>query len=590
MDLQSQESRTCHTNMDSSRLFYLPTRYDLHSPIMASASRLLAFHKSPFFPMSFEKSSCLTSFAAMRQKAIEHLDHLVSVAWYMNSKKPAEPEDDAARVRRDIDILKAINELDLAMLLSYSHSCKVCNHDARLGGTERTSAIDFAESLINDTRHSLNDMKDISTRINNRHVQIQKMEQYLKTVAKILESVNIVLPCNDMTYSYRIDPDTGISLVIQGPDNSDPTDLLDSDSTQSLDTPVLKATRTRPPTPIPELVPAEDFTDTTTDDDTETENKAVITTTIKDKLKIPSLQIWDTPEERDAARRQHQSMGRVRFNPEPNQCPLIFSEGIYQPRGPFDDDDPETQSRMVIFSELHPETTYADLLDKVRGGPIIHAARADSTTMIVSFLNCCDAYAYANYVNDPSRRRRLKIRDVSPRVTLVETPSYPLRHSLTMAVHQGVTRCLEIPGEKLVLGSDVKSLLEARGPWAFTETPDDEDIVVNIDYTVDYNDGDVDECQYNPAIDDMFEEMMAENEPWVSVDQNKNEMRNKMELKQIRPLPPFPTLGSVIRLSFRNILQAEKAYRLIEYNFRGCGVSYIDDRCAGPLMELDIDS
>ncbi|KAI0863827.1 hypothetical protein F4860DRAFT_51004 [Xylaria cubensis] len=555
---------------------------------MASASRILAFHQSQLFPMSCEKSSCLTSFAAIRQAAINRLDHLVSVAWYMNSKEPAEREDDAVRVRRDIDILKEINELDLVTLLSLSHSCKVCNHDARLGGTERTSATDFAESLINDTRNSLNDMKDIATRIKNRTTQIQKLEQHLKTVGTILESMNIVLPDNGMTYSYRIDLNTGISLIIRGPDNSDtraqtvtsPTDLLDSDTFQSLDTPVLKATRNRPPTPIPELVPAEDFTDTTTDD-TETENKAVIPTT-KDKLKIPSLQIWDTPEERDEARRQHQSMGRVRFNPEPNQCPLIFSEGIYQPRGPFDDDDPETQSRMVIFSELHPETTYRDLLDKVRGGSIIHAARANSTTMIVSFLNCCDAYVYANYVNDPSRRHRLKIRDVSPRVTLVETPSYPLRHSLTMAVHQGVTRCLEIPGEKLVLGSDVKSLLEARGAWAFTETPDDEDIVVNIDY----NDDDDDEYQYNPAIDDMFEEMMLEN--WAS---NDKEMRRKMELGLItRPLPPFPTLGSVIRLSFRNIMQAEKAYRLIDFNFRGCGVSYIPDRCARPLEELDIDS
>ncbi|TRX90071.1 hypothetical protein FHL15_008990 [Xylaria flabelliformis] len=568
---------------------------------MSSALALLTIHKSRYYPMGFKKSSCLTSFAAIRQAAIERLDHLVSAAWCAISKEPQE-QDDAARVRQDIEILKATNELDLAVLLNISHSCKLCNHDARLGGTERTSATDFAESLIKDTRESLNHMMDFATRINNRNAQIQKLEQHLKTVGTILKSMNVVLPGNGMTYSYKIDPDKGINLVIQGPDNSDtqtqtvpsPTDLLDSDTPQSSDTPVLKATRTRPPTPIPELVPAlvsttiPTTTTTTTTDHTETENKAVITTTKKDKLKIPSLQIWDTPEEHDAARRQHQSKGRVHFSPEFNPCPLIFSEGIYQPRGPFDDDaDPETESRMVIFSELHPETTYRELLDKVRGGPIIHVARANSTTMVVSFLHCRDAHAYANYVNDPSRRR-LKIRDVSPRVTLVETPSYPLCISVKMAVHQGVTRCLEIPSEKRCSSAEVKSLLEARGPWAFTETPDIEDIVVRIEDIVDdnYNNDDIDDYQYDGDMDDMFEEMMAE----TSAPIDQKEMQRGMEPDRIsRPLPPFPALDNVLRLSFRNIMQAEKAYGLIKRNFHGCGVSYIRDRCAGPLKELDIE-
>ncbi|KAI0456483.1 hypothetical protein F5B21DRAFT_467890 [Xylaria acuta] len=430
--------------------------------------------------------------------------------------------------------------------------------------------------------------------------------------------MNIVLPDNGTKYSYKIDPINGISLVIQGPNNSDirdqeettPTDLLDSDPPSSFEAPVLKATRTLlpTPTPAPALAPARAPAATPAKNHTDVDKKAVTNTT-KTRLKIANPQIWDSEEERAAAYREHIAGWRGRIDPDGNGTPLVFKEGLCgRSSGPHDSEeeeekgkgeDPTARSRMVVFSGLHPATTYPELLDKVRGGPVLHVVRADSTTAVVSFVMARDAHAYVNYVNDASRRRRrrqlLTIRGVAPRVTLVATPSYPLRAYVAPGVaHRGVTRCLEIPDASRLFCWTLDAFFTTRKLWAFTETRDIEYVVVTVDDDDDDDGNDDDQQQqkqqqqqheeeegvYNNSNDEMLEDTMVEE--WVVVDHND---KYRLEPKQT-PRPP-PTKTRVLRVSFRDVLRAEMAHGLIARSFRGCGVRYAPDRCAGPLEELD---
>ncbi|RYC56468.1 hypothetical protein CHU98_g9749, partial [Xylaria longipes] len=316
--------------------------------------------------MSDFKNGRYASSAATRKAALDRLDDLVSRPWYTNSKEPEE----AARVKHHVQILKVTSELDAAELLGISHSCNTCKPDTCPDGTQLTRAADLAEALIDDTKDKLKRMKVIATRINNRNCQIQKLEHHLKTFGTVLESVKVVLPGNGIEYSYRIDPQNGISLVIQGPNNSDtqdqkgatPTDLLDSDAPGSFEAPVLKATRTPPLTPTPAPAPAP--VATLAKNHTEIEKKAVTSTT-ETGLKIPNLQIWDSEQDRAAALRAHAFGSRGRIDPDGSNTPLIFTKGICGRTSPHE--DPTAQSRMVVFSGLHPKTTYPELLDKVRG-------------------------------------------------------------------------------------------------------------------------------------------------------------------------------------------------------------------------------
>ncbi|KAI1740111.1 hypothetical protein F4680DRAFT_465889 [Xylaria scruposa] len=575
---------------------------------MASAHKLLTFHKAALedpFMMSLEKkNSCLTNFTAISQAAVNRLDDLVLSPYQMDSKEL----DDAARVRRDIEILKATNELDAAMILILSHSCNACNHGVRLKETERASPTDLADAYINDTQRRLNDMKDFASRIADRNSQVEMLEHHLKKLSTILESVKIVSPDN-VGYSYKIDPINGISLVIEGPDKNNirtqtvtsPTDLLDSYTPPSLDTPVLESTPSSPPelvpasewaSPSPSLSPSPSpillgvpvrkcqdggrtkITAAATNNHTPETEKKAIKNTSETGLKIPSLSIWDTIDDRDRACRQHQDMAKSRFDPEFNRVPMVFTEGLYRMRRPHA--DPTTQSRMVIFSGLEPSTSYTELLKKVRGGPILHATRVNSTTAMVSFVECRDAHAYVKYVNAPALRPFFKIEGVSPRVTLVDTPSYPPRDSPADLMRRGVTRCLEISSG--VLLRDVRSFFAARRLWAFTETRD-------MEYTVILGDN-IGEYRYDGEDDsDDYDEMPELVEGYVSVDHNQ---MHKMEPKQV-PRPPPDFNGRVIRISFRDLIQAERAFGLIASNFRGCEVRYTPDPCAGPLKELDVD-
>ncbi|KAI1749438.1 hypothetical protein F4782DRAFT_549721 [Xylaria castorea] len=562
--------------------------------------------------MSGLKNGCCTSSAAIKQAAMDRLDDLVLGPWYTDSKESGEP----ARVRHRIKILKATNEFDAAELLKISHSCNACNRDARTGGTKQTCAADLAEAHINDTKDKLKRMKVIVTRINNRNWQVQKLEHHLKTYGTILESLNIVLPGDGTGYSYRIDPINGISLVIQGPSTSDtenqkrarPTNLLDSDIPWAL-SPTL--TPAPAPAPAPAATPARNHT--------QIKKKAVANAT-ETRLKIPNLQICDSEEEHDAAYREHVllagSRGRIdhtdnggdgdsnsngnggngdsNSNGNGSIIPLIFEKGICRPPPSLS----PPRSRMVVFSDLHPATTYAELLDKVRGGPVLHVARADRTTVVVSFVTSRDARAYVDYVNDPSRQRRrghrLTIRGVAPRVTLVATPSYPLRTELMVVdddddddvvAHRGgvvvvvVTRCLEITN---VSCRDLDAFFTTRKLWAFTETRDIEYVVVNIDDQQHGGGGGDD--------DEMLEDALVEE--WIAVDHNdkyrqEEEEEEEEEPKQTPKPPPNTNIARVFRVSFRDVSQAERARGLIARHFQGCGVRYAPDRCAGPLEELD---
>ncbi|KAI0470349.1 hypothetical protein F4859DRAFT_522840 [Xylaria cf. heliscus] len=567
------------------------------------------------------ENGCFTNSAAIHKAAMNRLDDLTGTPWYTNSNE----SEEAARVKHHIKILEATNELDAAELLDIAHSCSACNPDACPDGTERCCAVHLAEALIDDAEDKLKRMEPIATRIRNRNCQIQKLEQHLKIFGTILESMNIVIPGVGTEYSYTIDPLNGISLVIQGPKNSDaqdqkgpsPTDLLDSNPPRSVKTPVLQTTGPSRPTlldsdtpqsvmtpvlettctpqPAPAPAPAPSPAPVANHAQTNTENKAIKKKDTGKKtagpaeptLKIPDLQVWESNSEWEAVYNQHLANLRGQIDPDVDTCPMYFQRGLslnYHPEG-----GPTARCCMVIFSGLHPRTTYTELLDKVRGGLVMRISRANSTTMAVSFVRDIEARNYVRYVNDPWREEPLvTIRGVAPRIALACTPSYPRQPPLMDGIYErGVTRCLEIPHPGQFSCWSLDSFFGARKLWAFTEAPGIEYVVVKTvpdddDDDDDDNDDDNNENENGDDNDEMVEDLIPEE--WVVVDHNDT---YKQEPKQTPRPAPTTTTTRVLRVAFRDVEYAQKAHGLIQRNFPGCGVRYARDRCAGPLRELD---
>lgn len=373
-----------------------------------------------FAPMADFKKGWDTNSATIHTAAINRLDDLTLSPWRKNSNE----SDAAARARRKIEILKATNELDAMELLGISRSCNACSPDDCQGRTKQFWAADLAEGLIDEAKEKLRRMEVIATRIKNRSYQVNKLECLLKLYGNDLDPASTMCLSSGIEYTPKLDRLNSITPVTQdlhnnsnknSSDNSDnkstqsqkrvrPIDLLDSDVPLFLNSPVLPLTRTSPvPPTLPSLAPAPTAN---TSRNHCTEIGKTVTSTSHPHLPIPKVDIWDSEAEREAAFRALLGVYRGPIDLNSRELPLFFTKGInHRP-------SPETQtvsSRMVVFSGLHPATTYSELLDKVRGGPIARVARADGTTAAVTFVSDSDASRYASYANDP-RRSRLRIR------------------------------------------------------------------------------------------------------------------------------------------------------------------------------------
>ncbi|TGJ86749.1 hypothetical protein E0Z10_g2039 [Xylaria hypoxylon] len=495
-------------------------------------------------------NGCCSSVAAVKQAARRSLDDLVSFPRNTDNQVT----DDAARERRHIDVTRATNDADYAELLEIAHSCTVRNPEA----TDKTCRTILAKAMIDNAKDKLEKMEVVATRIKGRSDLIKKMEQHLKTYINICQSLRIlVTPHNDrIDYSYKIDPREGVGLVIRLRDIEEEqvrlgnhSNLVDSHVLPPISTPVLAPTRgsiTASSTSVPS-------TKTKVSEPKDEGN--FIGPMPKPTPRFPVSQIW----KREA---EHFSV--------PHATQLVFQYGIqYIPSRPSTaaivEHQKTRQSRMVVFSGLDPGTTWMDLVDRVRGGPVLRVVRANPTTAFVYFVKGEHAHAYVKHINDGSLRNGpLKIQGRIAHVTLAPTPSYPIRNSLMQNIEQrGVTRCLAFPHYDAVFGRLLEVFLTRQKIQDYTATQQ-----LGVESTIGNEEEDEAQGRNSDASLELAEE-------WVIVDHDKpTDVAKK------------PTTD-MIHLAFRDVVHAQDAYRLVCGEFPYCGVYYAPDCCTGPLDELE---
>ncbi|KAI0538104.1 hypothetical protein GGR58DRAFT_526716 [Xylaria digitata] len=496
---------------------------------------------------------CCSSATAIKGAAQRRLDDLASSPWHTDCQVTV----DINCMRHRIDIMRATNDLDLAELIDITHSCTVCKSEA----TDETCPTTLAKTLVDSAKDKLEKMEVVAARIKNRDELIEKLEHHLVAYNKICESLNIIVNNGEVDYSYKIDPRDGVCLVIRLRDMKkgqlESTSFIDLEDSSPVSTPVLLPLR-RPITASSTLVaPARNSTKTAL----ETKEEARITPPkLNPETRPFVLQARRNEVERPAA--LHAYSGN----------PLSFHYGIqYKPLRPslpaFGQRQRIGQSRMVIFSNLDPGTTYADLLDRVRGGPVLRAVRADPTTAFVYFVGGEDAYAYVKHVNDGFLGRApLKVRGKTPRVTLAPTPSYPIRYSLTQSIEQhGVTRCLAFPHYDAAFGRLLEAFLTRWKFRNYTATQ-------QLRAAVDDDDAEQDvQGRSSDASSELVEEwaVFSDDEPATAAKK------------------PKKSNTDLVHFDFRDVVHAQDAYRLIRSEFPHCGLYYAPDRCAGPLDELE---
>ncbi|KAI0817119.1 hypothetical protein GGR55DRAFT_693422 [Xylaria sp. FL0064] len=319
------------------------------------------------------------------------------------------------------------------------------------------------------------------------------------------------------------------------------------------------------------------------------------------KPEAPILQIWDTEEERLRCLRENAgSSGPL----NPDFIPLIFKHGIqYKPHDLSSGSisatsDPTDSSRMVVFSNVHTETTWEELLSAVRGGPILRATRADATTWFVYFVRGCDAQAYT----EATRTRYTRIHGQIVCVALAPTPSYPVRAALMQdIVQRGVTRCLGFPRYDAVFGRMLETCLLRRkivdfvvSKQAGVEMPA---LIPSTAGTATTSTSTTSSSSTNVTSASMVVRRdEGEKEEWIVLEDEQGTAKfTKVEKQKNSPeqrdqeqqsTPPTPTKMDIVHFAFRDIVHAQAAYRAVCADFPNCGVFYAADPCAGPLSEL----
>ncbi|KAI1198737.1 hypothetical protein F5X97DRAFT_342427 [Nemania serpens] len=554
---------------------------------------------------------CHDSLAAAQRAAREHLDSLVAGPLYTDNRLA----EDVAHARFRIRVLQAMNGIDVAELRNLSHSCIACNCSAETAA-HNDCATTLATALINDAKDRLKKMEVITARIKDRSDTVQKLEQHLKTYDNIRKSLDIVLPGDGTKYSYSVDLDKGVSLVIQTPDrcackgDAGPSgpNLIDFnpllDNTASVINPASSSSSTLV-SPVSGLPVYSPLTTTSSPPSSpssppyfEANSNPVPETTATDVILSgpraqtepqpqPNSPIFQIRDEEDRHLASLPSYFRARgvfnpnsnFNPNPNGTPLFFRYGIqYNPpvspssssntTNEDDDDDKTAHSHMVVFANLHPSTTSHDILSRVRGGPVLRAVGACENAALVTFVHAADASAYVSYIH----ARTLSIRGRQVAVSLAPTASYPPRAELLLDIaRHGVTRCLAFPR----YDAAVSAFVAQRRAWGFVEAT----LVVSADGLRDCAGPSVEAGE--AAEWDVAVEGEGEGEGgWVG-------MEVPVAVDENRLVNAAMGRGALVLVSFRDVAFAQTALESLRRWFPRCGVRYAPDRCAGPLSELE---
>jgi hypothetical protein len=152
--------------------------------------------------------------------------------------------------------------------------------------------------------------------------------------------------------------------------------------------------------------------------------------------------IWDGHEDRDGAIEAHRDQCRGKFD---NRFPDFFRYGIRYTPGETD----SNFQRTVQISNLPNDIELREVLARVRGGEIVSAVLLDTKKLLggmstrIEFVNEGAAEEYVLYASmypisfgDPSQRAT---------VTLIPTPTWPVRLPTRNKFNQDQTRCLRIP-------------------------------------------------------------------------------------------------------------------------------------------------
>ncbi|KAI1132383.1 hypothetical protein F5Y10DRAFT_293489 [Nemania abortiva] len=499
---------------------------------------------------------------AARDAAVKQLHDLVTSPW--STKSPTT----VSNMKFHIQLLDALDGIEIAELQDIVNSIA-----ARRPLTDpETDGTSFA-AQINDTKNWAKKAEATMTRIIHRRTIIEKLHQRIRAQIYIY------------TTPYPAPMDRPANHIFTNDCLRDPMANIVDDGFQHmlsgfpLGFPYVSSLRSHLTEPVPRAsttssmaaTTATSSQDVTKDAETQalpfefipTENakpksKPKPEPKPEPKPKPPVLGIWDSEEERREALRCYSGSGSI---------PLVFEHGVqFQPTG----SSTASPSRMVIFSGLHPETTYSEVLSHVRGGAVLRISRADATTTFVHFANGTAACTYVLYINIPSRPR-LQIRGRFPKVTLAPTPSYPVRASLAHDAERGtITRCLALPYFDAQLQRKVNALFTHMRIWPWVEAKRIETQTSLFP---------------NPSGDNSDRDASESPEEWIDVEE-KSRPPICIARSSNEPPPPLYTTKTFY-VSFREITYAERTCKLLFAHFPTSGVHHVHDPCARPLSELD---
>ncbi|KAI8631984.1 hypothetical protein F5Y19DRAFT_381575 [Xylariaceae sp. FL1651] len=373
-------------------------------------------------------SACCKDLESAHEKALQDLNKLIA-----SSPGPLHDDslldEDEDSIARRIKLLGALNDFYAVGIAELAHNCQVCKVE------DSASPIEVARALVEESKANLEAMEALLCRMQSRAVEMQKLKMQAAELATIREAMP-VMAGESGSYAIGVDPKTeGCGLELSG------TDTNELEQTSTLASPGLPSILTPGLAAAPAQVP-EQQQHGQPDSRTEASRDGKSSASNKKKPRFIALK-HDVPE------------GKTR----------IEHYGVaYSPA--FMEEDPSHECRMVIFYDLDPATTIADVLLKVRGGLVLSAFKADGSSFAnVAFADWRAARAYVRYVD--ARRAAdtpLRIRGRTPSIALAQTPSYPLSLAVKSHIMRGRTRCLTI---RYARRSRLFGLLDDINIWPF---------------------------------------------------------------------------------------------------------------------------
>ncbi|KAI0502791.1 hypothetical protein F5B22DRAFT_632030 [Xylaria bambusicola] len=527
-------------------------------------------------------NGCHGSAPAIRRAAEEKLHHLMSAPWTNGDNSTG----DIARVRHQVEVLKTQNAFHAANLLDVAHPCGVCN--APTPPESKACPVSLGNTLMRNLREKQEKIQGIMTQVDNNNILINKLEDHLKTFDNIYKYLRVEVPGDWIKYFFKIHTDSGLSLVIQDREGGNDSELNDEVNLKFLvDKKKLMFNLvdavTLPPIPTRVLSPVSALPDpnavatpaqvapVSQRAPEQVEQTQLISFS---KPKPPVLGIWDTEEER--ARALRDQMGPFARATNSDNVPQMFTHGIqYTPLPSRYPTNIQDLSRMVVFTGLRPETKWFDVLSRVRGGPILRVVRANSKAMVVYFVHCRDAYAYATHIASV-HNSTLNIDNTPVNIRLVNTPSYPVPDSLMREITQrGASRCLVFPHYEGVFGRLLDHFFERRNIRDFTITKTDTNPPDNTsaDASTPALTTATTITPTSAATASQRSEIIEE---WVDDEERARQVANEQQKSNKTTI-----------FHFRDVEFARNVFRESIREFPYCGVKYAIDHCGGPLDELE---